>query len=138
MNDPNCLFCRIVAGQIPCHRIYEDAEVLAFLDIGPLARGHTLVIPKAHFATLDQMTPQAVSVCAAVLPKLSRAVCRATGATAWNILQNNGSAAQQSVGHVHFHIIPRSSGDTIGYRWNAGKLDTADAQSLVEKITGSL
>ncbi|MCC7191990.1 MAG: HIT family protein [Phycisphaeraceae bacterium] len=138
MNDPNCLFCKIVAGQIPCHRVYEDANVLAFLDIGPLARGHTLVIPKAHFVTLDQMTPQDVSVCTAVLPKLSRAVCRATGATAWNILQNNGSAAQQSIGHVHFHIIPRAGGDTIGYRWNAGKLDAADAQSLIEKITGSL
>lgn len=138
MTDPNCLFCKIAAGQIPCHRVYEDAGVLAFLDIGPLARGHTLVIPKTHFTTLDQMPPEAVALCAGVLPKLSRAVCEATGATAWNILQNNGTAAQQSVGHVHFHIIPRAAGDAIGYRWNAGKLDAADAKTLVEKIVGSL
>ncbi|MCE9591884.1 MAG: HIT family protein [Planctomycetes bacterium] len=138
LSDPACIFCKIIAGQIPCHRLYEDGQVLAFLDIGPLSRGHTLVIPKAHHATLDQMSDALASACAAVLPRLSRALIAATGVEAWNILQNNGATAGQVVPHVHFHIIPRTRGDGLGYRWPAGKLDPNDAASLVESIKRSL
>src|SRR4249920_756945 len=79
MADSNCIFCKIVAGQIPCHKVYEDEHVLAFLDIGPLSPGHTLVIPKQHWVKLDEVTEEAGAAIGRVLPRLSRAVKAATG-----------------------------------------------------------
>lgn len=138
MHDANCIFCKIVAGDIPCHKLYEDDNVLAFLDVGPLSRGHCLVIPKAHHVTLDQMPDELAGACAKVLPRLSRAVIKATGVKDWNILQNNGPLSGQAVGHVHFHIIPRVADDGLGFRWPAGKLEGDDAKVLVKAITQSL
>lgn len=132
--DPSCVFCRIVAGSLPCYKIYEDAEVLAFLDVGPLSSGHSLIVPKAHYARLEDMPPAEVGRCAQVVRQLAPAVLAAAGAADWNFLQNNGATAQQSVGHVHFHIIPRRAGDGLGYRWPAGKLDPAAAARLQEAI----
>ena len=108
--DPNCIFCKIVAGQIPCHKIHEDDNVLAFLDVGPLSQGHTLVIPKGHWVTLDQVLSEISAAIGKVLPVIAKAVCDATGTPDFNILQNNGKLAHQAVGHVHFHIIPRPDG----------------------------
>ncbi len=136
--DSNCIFCKIVAGQIPCHRIYEDEQVLAFLDIGPLSRGHTLIIPKGHWVTVDAVPEDAASAIGRVLPRLSRAVASATGATAWNILQNNGPAAHQVVEHVHFHIIPKFSDAGLGITWPAGELDNNEAGSLKQRILAEL
>jgi len=132
--DPSCIFCKIVAGEIPCHKLYEDDHVLAFLDIGPLSRGHSLVIPKKHYDTIDQMPPDEAAACMAVVPRLSRAILEATGAEAWNVLQNNGKTAGQAVGHVHVHIIPRAEGDGLGFRWPAGELDNDTARLLREAI----
>src|SRR5690242_21754564 len=101
------IFGKIIAGEIPCHKVYEDAEVLAFLDIAPLSYGHTLVIPKEPAVTLDQLSDESAAAIGRVLPRLCRAVLAATGATAFNVLENNGAAAHQAVGHVHFHIIPK-------------------------------
>ncbi len=137
-SDPTCIFCKIGTGQIPCHKLYEDETVLAFLDIGPLSHGHCLIIPKGHYVTIDQMPPEAVTACTRLLPGLSRAVVAATGCKGWNILQNNGKIAGQAVDHLHFHIIPRTAGDNLGYRWPAGKLDPAQAKVLVEEITRAL
>jgi len=136
--DPNCIFCKIVAGDIPSYKLYEDDQVLSFLDVGPLSRGHCLIIPKAHYATIDLMPAQLASACAAIVPALSRAVVAATGVKGWNLLQNNGSLAGQAVDHVHFHIIPRAEGDQLGFRWPTGKLEADDAQKLLEAITSSL
>jgi histidine triad (HIT) family protein len=138
MHDSNCIFCKIVQGQIPCHKLYEDEQVLAFLDIGPLSRGHCLVIPRTHAVTLDQLSDELAMACAKVLPRLSRALVKATGAPGWNVLQNNGQLAGQAVDHVHFHLIPRQENDGLGYRWPAGKLDATDAKALVEMITREL
>lgn len=137
-SDADCIFCKIVAGQIPCHKLYENDCVLAFLDIGPLSRGHCLVIPKEHYTTIDQMPADLASACAAVLPKLSKAIVTATGAAGWNVLQNNGAIAGQEVNHVHFHIIPRADGDGLGYRWLAGTLDGDTAKQLIKTITAEL
>src|SRR5262245_55759517 len=103
------IFSKIIRGEIPCHKVYEDEHVLAFLDIGPLSQGHTLVIPKEEKATLDQLSDESAAALGRILPRLCRAVLRATGATAYNVLQNNGAAAHQAVMHVHFHIIPHFS-----------------------------
>ena len=132
--DPGCIFCKIVAGQIPCHKLYEDDSVLAFLDVGPLATGHALIIPKGHWVTLDQVPDDVAAACMRIAPRLSRAIVAQTGVTAWNILQNNGEAAGQAVGHVHFHLIPRAPDDGLGYRWNPKSIDHAAAKVLASAI----
>jgi len=145
--DPNCIFCKIAAGQIPCHKLYEDARVLAFLDLEPLSAGHALVIPKHHAARLDGLPDEDAAAVAAVLPRLARAVTRATGIDAYNVLQNNGEPAGQVVMHVHFHLIPKpanaprqpdATGPGLGIGWPAGKLDQDAASALAEKITAEL
>src|SRR4051794_14096354 len=112
------IFTKILRGEIPCNKVYEDAHVLAFLDIFPLSRGHTLVIPKEPAETLDQLSGDAAAACGRVLPRIARAVMAATGTTAYNVLQNNGADAHQAVMHVHFHIIPKhDDGSGLGIGW---------------------
>jgi histidine triad (HIT) family protein len=133
---PDSLFSRIIRGEIPCHRVYEDAHTLAFLDISPLAPGHTLLIPKEPAATLDQLSDESAAALGRVLPRLCRAVMQATGVAAYNVLQNNGALAHQAVTHVHFHIIPRPSElKGLGIRWPAGKLEQEAGQQLAKRIS---
>lgn len=132
------VFDRILDGEIPCWRLYEDDQVLAFLDIGPLADGHTLVIPKERKAKLHELSEESAAALGRVLPRLCRAVLAATGASAYNVLQNNGAAAHQAVDHVHFHIIPRIGGRGLGVGWRSGSLDDARARELVAKIRSAL
>lgn len=136
--DAGCIFCRIVAGEIPCHRVYEDEQVLAFLDVGPLSPGHTLVIPKAHYQTLDEMPGDLAGACMAVAPRLAKAVCDVTGAKAYNVLQNNGELAHQVVGHVHFHIIPKTAEAGLGIDWPAGEMKDEVARDLRSKVAGRM
>ena len=132
------IFDKILSGEIPCHRLYEDEHVLAFLDVFPLSRGHALVIPKERKAHLHELSDEAAAAIGRVLPRLARAVLAATGATAYNVLQNNGEAAHQAVMHVHFHIIPRIGDDGLGIGWSASSLDAGDAAKLVSGITAVL
>jgi len=129
------IFSKIIAGQIPCFRVYEDTHVLAFLDINPLSRGHTLVIPKEPAETLDQLSDEAAAAIGRVLPRLSRAVLQATGAHAFNIIQNNGQMAHQAVMHVHFHIIPKyADGSGLGIGWPSRTLAPEKGQQLAAAI----
>lgn len=122
------IFSRIIRGEIPCHKVYEDAHVLAFLDIFPLSRGHTLVIPKEPAPTIDRLSDESAAAVGRALPRIARAVMKATGAEACNILQNNGELAHQAVHHVHFHIIPKfPDGSGLGIGWKAGKLENGPA-----------
>jgi histidine triad (HIT) family protein len=131
------IFGKIIRGEIPCHRVYEDEQVLAFLDVNPIARGHTLVIPKEAVATLDQLSDDSAAAIGRVLPRIARAVLAATGARAFNVLQNNGAMAHQAVMHVHFHIIPKwDDGSGLGVGWNASKL--ADGGELAKAIAAKL
>ncbi|HTL35588.1 MAG TPA: HIT family protein [Kofleriaceae bacterium] len=131
------IFGKIIRGEIPCHRIYEDDKVLAFLDVGPLSRGHTLVIPKEPAETLDQLSDESAAAIGRVLPRLSRAVLAATGASAFNVLQNNKPLAHQAVFHVHFHIIPKfEDGKGLTMEWDATKLDSG--AELAKAITSKL
>lgn len=145
--DPACIFCKIVAGQIPCHKLWEDGRALAFLDVGPLSEGHALVIPKAHYETLDQVPAEDAAAIGAALPALARAIGKATGADAYNILQNNGPAAGQVVPHVHFHLIPRPAGNArdgdvpgngLPFGWPAGEVDHAKATALAQTIRANI
>lgn len=133
------IFGKILRGEIPCHRVYEDDRVLAFLDVGPLSKGHTLVIPKEPAATLDQLSDESAAAIGRVLPRLCRAVMKATGTTAYNVLQNNGSDAHQAVFHVHFHIIPKPTSDEgLGVGWPTRRLDQAAAPALALAIREAL
>src|SRR5258706_5972113 len=98
------IFGKILRGEIPCHRVYEDDKVLAFLDVNPVSRGHTLVIPKEPAATLDHLSDDSAAAIGRVLPRIARAVLEVTNARAYNVLQNNGADAHHAVLHAHFHI----------------------------------
>jgi len=129
------IFGKILAGTIPCHKVYEDDRVLAFLDINPLSRGHTLVIPKEPAETLDQLSDESAAALGRVLPRLCRAVMRATGVREYNVLENNGAGAHQAVLHVHFHIIPKPGRtEGLGIGWPAGTLDREEAAALAAGI----
>lgn len=130
------IFDRILDGDIPCHRVLETEHVLAFLDIGPLSRGHTLVIPKERRAHLHELSDDQAAELGRVLPRVARAVMEATGATAYNVLQNNGREAHQEVMHVHFHVIPRHGDDGLGVGWRAGSLE--DGETLAASIREAL
>lgn len=128
--DPNCVFCKVVAAQLPAHVVLEDPTILAFLDIGPLSKGHLLVIPREHYTSLSELPSQLAGDLGFKLPSLGRALMKVTGAEAFNVLCNQGRIAGQSVMHVHFHLIPRREGDQLGYRWNPGSYAAGEAAEL--------
>jgi histidine triad (HIT) family protein len=132
------IFDKILAGEIPSHRVYEDEHVFAFLDINPLSYGHTLVIPRERAACLHDLSDEASAAIGRVLPRLCRAVMKASGASQYNVLQNNGPAAHQAVFHVHFHIIPRLEKHGLGVGWKSGALDDEDARKLLEDLHAAL
>lgn len=132
--DANTIFSRILDGDLPCHKVYEDPHVLAFLDIGPLSLGHTLVIPKERKAFLHELSDDSAAAIGRVLPRIARAVLAVTGATDYNILQNNGAAAHQAVFHVHFHIIPRIGPRGLGIGWNVESLPPDTGRDLSAKL----
>ena len=122
------LFEKIIAGDIPCYKVYEDEFVFAFLDIAPLSKGHTLVIPKEAVAYLHELSEDSAKALGKALVKVSAAVLEATGSTAYNILQNNGAEAHQVVDHVHFHIIPKFGDEGLAIEWVPNEL--VDGESL--------
>jgi len=136
--DPDCIFCKIVAGQIPCCKVREDDACLAFMDVGPLAEGHVLLIPKGHYVTVDQMPADLAGRMLQHVPSLVGAVRKATGCQGVNVLQNNGPVAHQVLPHVHFHVIPRSAGDAFGFNWPAGTYPKGRMQELAEEIRRNL
>jgi histidine triad (HIT) family protein len=136
------IFDKILDGSIPCFRIYEDEHVLAFLDIGPLSMGHTLVIPKERAAFLHELSDAAAAAVGRVLPRIARAVMEVTQAEGYNVLQNNGARAHQAVFHVHFHIIPHTvtpqGAQGLGIGWEPLALDKVRAAALAEQIRAKL
>ena len=131
------IFDAILDGELPCHRVFENEHVLAFLDIGPLSHGHTLVIPKERRAQLHELSDDASAEIGRALPRIARAVMSATGATAYNVLQNNGSEAHQAVFHVHFHIIPRfPDGSGLGLNWAPSNI--SGGEELAAAISNAL
>src|SRR5580692_11434287 len=126
------VFGKIIAGSIPCHKVYEDAQVLAFLDIAPLSLGHTLVIPKEPAATLDQLSDESAAALGRVLPRICRAVMAVTGVGEYNVLEN------KAVAHVHFHIIPKPDPATgLGIGWPVTRLGD-DAAELAAALSAKV
>ena len=138
MSSDDCVFCKIIAGQIPCNKVYEDDGVFAFLDIQPVSDGHTLVIPKAHFETLHECPPDVLADVSRCLGVIGNAVAAATGVQAYNVLCNNGREAGQVVKHVHFHVIGRVSGDGVFDRWLAGEYGQGRAETIAAEICKNL
>ena len=133
------IFGKIVRGEIPCSKVYEDDKVVAFLDINPLSVGHTLVVPKEPAETLDHLSDESAAALGRVLPRLCRAVIAATGVKEYNVLENNGTGAHQAIAHVHFHIIPKpNSREGLGIGWPARGLDRDAAAALARKIAAAI
>lgn len=129
------IFSKILRGEIPCHKLYEDDLVLAFLDIAPLAAGHAVVIPKEPAETLDALSDDSSAAIGRVLPRLCRALQSVTGTRDFNVLQNNGRGAHQAVEHVHFHIIPKpDAAQGLGVKWPSGSLDHAAAKEMAARV----
>lgn len=136
MND--CVFCKMVAGQIPIAKVYEDEAVLAFLDIGPVSDGHTLVIPKEHFTKVHECTPGVLAAVGSCLGRITGAVAEAMDADGYNVLCNNGRAANQVVEHLHFHVIPRRMGDGVFTQWPAYEYEKGRIGDLAAEIRKKL
>jgi histidine triad (HIT) family protein len=133
------VFGKIIRGQIPCHKVYEDDKVLAFLDINPLSTGHTLVIPKEPAEGMDRLSDEAAAALGRVLPRLCRAVIAATGVREYNVLENNGTGAHQAIPHVHFHIIPKPNArEGLGIGWPMKSLDAAAGAALAARIAAAV
>jgi histidine triad (HIT) family protein len=138
MNASDCIFCKMVWGQIPVTKIYEDEVVLSFLDIGPISDGHTLVIPKQHFEKLHDCPPQLLGEVALCLGRVALAVTAAMRSDGYNLLCNNGRAAGQLVGHLHFHIVPRRAGDGVFNRWPSYEYQQGEIEAIAAEIRKNL
>ena len=121
-----CVFCKIVSGDIPCSKVYEDDSVLCFLDINPVEKGHTLVVPKRHSATLMDAPPDDLPKVILAVQKIANALM-ACGADGVNVCQNNNTAAGQLVPHLHFHVIPRKTQDAPR-KWASGSASYLSAE----------
>jgi len=128
----DCIFCKIIAGEIPSFKIYEDDDILAYLDINPFTKGHTLVIPKAHSANLLETGDDRLATVMAGVRKVAAHLKAALPCDGFNIMQNNGAAAGQTVNHLHFHIIPRYRGEELAFKAHPG--DMAELQALCGRL----
>lgn len=129
----DCIFCKIVKGQLPSDKIFEDEKFLAFLDIYPVKPGHTLVIPKKHYDDFSRTPNEILAKMMEVIDKVSKAVVKTVEAQGFNLNLNNGSAAGQMVGHTHFHIIPRHTGDGLKL-WPGREYKEGQAEDLLKRI----
>lgn len=134
----DCIFCKMVAGEIPVVKVYEDEAVLAFLDIGPISDGHTLVIPKVHCGKVHECDPQVLADVWSRLGRIAGAIVRAMKADGYNVLCNNGRVAGQIVDHLHFHIVPRRTGDGVFTQWPAYKYKEGRSAEIAERIRRNL
>jgi histidine triad (HIT) family protein len=132
------IFSRIIAGEIPAAKVYEDDRTLAFLDISPASRGHTLVISKEEAPGLLELSPESLAAVAQTTQRVARAIVAAVGCDGFNIVQNNGAAAGQTVFHYHVHIIPRWDGDHVLSAWKPGTTDQATLLELMALIQANI
>jgi histidine triad (HIT) family protein len=132
------IFDKILSGEIPSYKVYEDEHVYSFLDINPIVPGHTLVIPKEAKEKLHELSDESAAAIGRALPRICRAIMKATGAVDYNILQNNGTPAHQSVMHIHFHIIPKFADQGLGIRWKTGSLTSEAAETLIAAMQQNL
>lgn len=134
----DCVFCKIVAGEIPSTKVFENKHVLAFLDIAPAVKGHTLVITKKHFENIYDITKKDLQDVIIVVQKVSKAAKKGLKADGVNILQSNESIAGQVVFHIHFHVFPRFNGDNKSFKWSRIEYKENEVKEVADKIKNSL
>jgi histidine triad (HIT) family protein len=134
----DCIFCKIAAGTIPSGKVYENDKVFAFMDIAPVSNGHTLLIPKQHFEKMEDCPADLLAAIGSALGIVSKAVVTGMKAEGFNVLCNRGKAAGQVVDHVHFHIIPRNTGDGFWHCWPAFKYQPGQAEQFLAQIKAQL
>ena len=135
MKDCNCIFCKIANGEIPSTILYEDEVFSVILELGPATRGHALLLPKNHFANLFELDDETAQKAILVAKKMAGKMKDALGADGFNLVQNNGEAAGQTVFHFHMHLIPRYENDNAGILWEPGETtpeDMAEVKRLVD------
>jgi histidine triad (HIT) family protein len=136
--DPDCIFCKIVAGTVPSFKLHEDDETLAFMDINPVHDGHCLVIPKAHTPTVFEIAPEAFAAVARTAARVAKVVNAVVRPDGLNLVQSNGKGAAQSVGHFHIHILPRRLGDGLLLNWPLQPGDMARIAEIAARIRAHL
>jgi histidine triad (HIT) family protein len=136
--DTDCVFCKIVAGQMPCFKLLEDDNTLAIMDTYPANDGHCLILAKEHYPTLFDISDEAFAAVSRSVIKVARAVNQALSPVGLNLVQANGPGAQQSVRHFHVHVLPRKPGDQLKLNWGVKLGDGETIAALAEKIRASL
>lgn len=135
----DCIFCRIVRGEVPSVRVYEDADVIAFMDIGPVVKGHTLVIPRAHHNPITDTPPEVLHKLISAVRLVARAQMKGLGADGISVSQANGPTAGQIVPHIHFHVIPRFSAGGHHGHWTPSQYENAqEMKDYADKIRQAL
>jgi len=135
MSDPDCLFCKIVAGEIPSTRVYEDERTIAFMDINPGTAGHLLVIPREHARDLLEIDPEDLAAVARTAQVMAQRAVEKLGADGVNLINSCGAKAWQTVFHFHMHVIPRYDGDPLRLPWQPAPGDREEISAAAEKLT---
>lgn len=134
MRDENCIFCKLANGVFPTATIYEDEDFRVILDLGPASKGHALILPKEHYANLYELSDELASKVLIVAKKVITKMTDVLGCDGYNLVQNNGEAAGQTVFHFHLHLIPRYKDDQVGLGWNMGQLTDEDKEEILSKL----
>ncbi len=134
MRDPNCIFCKIIAGELPGQIVDSDERTIAFMDINPATRGHLLVVPRNHSRDLLEIDPEDLAAAALSAQRLARRVQDRLGADGVNLLNSRGSAAWQTVFHFHIHVIPRYDGDPLRLPWKPAPGDAGEVAAAAQKL----
>ena len=136
--DANCIFCKIVAGQIPCFKLLEDANTIGFMDINPVNSGHALSVAKGHWPTVDVIPAEVLADVAKSAQRIAKAVVKELKPIGVNLLQANGEGAGQSVPHLHIHVMPRAKGDDVNLNWEQKPGDMAAIKAVYERLKAAL
>ena len=131
MKDENCIFCKIANGEIPSATLYEDEDFRVILDLGPASKGHALILPKEHAANIYELPDELAAKALVLAKKMAARLSEGLKCDGFNIVQNNGEAAGQTVFHFHMHLIPRYEGDTVNMGWKPGELTEEDKQEIL-------
>lgn len=134
MKDENCIFCKLAGGEIPTATLYEDEDFRVILDADPAAKGHALIIPKEHYANLYELDDELAGKVLVLAKKMITKLTDILGCDGYNIVQNNGEAAGQTVFHFHMHLIPRFKDDGVGVTWKMGELTEEDKNDILSKM----
>lgn len=134
MKDNNCIFCKIAAGEIPSATLYEDDDFRVILDIEPASKGHALILSKEHYADLYELDDAVAAKALVLAKKMVTKLTDILGCDGYNVVQNNGTAAGQSVFHYHMHLIPRYKDDTVDIKWKLGTLTDEDKEEILQKM----